>query len=80
MSDEREFYRSSNGDAWYLGREASDGRAFVIHRPNVSSGGRTSDIELAEFLKRGNGPEQQELLRLIGESVVAAPSNPTSAE
>ena len=67
MSDEgRELYRSSNGDSWHLVREPRSGRVFVRHEPNLASGGDVSLIEIADFLKQGHGPEQTELLRLIG--------------
>jgi len=59
MSDRRELYRSPNGDVWFFGREPTNGRAFVIRQPNAPSGGKLSHIELAEFLRRGDGPEQQ---------------------
>jgi hypothetical protein len=40
---------------------------IVRHEPNLSSGGRPSDVEVGDFLVRGGlGPEKQELLRLIG--------------
>lgn len=73
MSDRREIYRSPNGDTWFLGREPQDGRAFIVHQPNAPSGGRLSHIELGEFLRSGNGPEQQALLRLIGILVEVPP-------
>jgi hypothetical protein len=73
MTDRRELYRSPNGDSWFLGREPTDGRAFIIHQPNAPSGGRRSHIELGEFLRRGNGPEQQALLRLIATLVEVPP-------
>ena len=66
MADRRELYRSENGDAWFIGRKPTNDHAFIIHQPNAPSGGRLSDIELDDFLRRGNGPEQQALLRLIG--------------
>lgn len=63
----RELYRSANGDRWNLGRDSDSGRAFVRHAPNPPSGGQIVDIEIGAFLNRGSeGPEQQELLRLIG--------------
>jgi hypothetical protein len=35
--------------------------------PNLPSGGQVADIEIGAFLiAAGNGPEKQELLRLIG--------------
>jgi hypothetical protein len=73
MSERRELYRSSNGDSWFLGREPENGHAFVIHQPNVPSGGGLSRIEIGEFLRQGAGPEQQALLRLIGTLVEASP-------
>jgi hypothetical protein len=73
MPDRRELYRSPNGDAWFLGREPGDGRAFIIHQPNAPSGGRLSHIELGEFLRSGDGPEQRALLRLIGTLVEVPP-------
>ena len=64
---ERTLYSSENGDRWSLARDSGTGRVFVRHRPNLSSGGQTSDVELGEFLTRGGlGPEKQELLSLIG--------------
>jgi hypothetical protein len=51
----REMYWSPNGDRWLLARNPETGRVFVRHEPNLPSGA---------FLK--NGPEKQELLRLIG--------------
>ncbi|WP_247552599.1 hypothetical protein [Bradyrhizobium sp. 138] len=47
MTERRELYRSTNGDAWFLGREPANGHAFIIHQPNAPSGGRLSHIELA---------------------------------
>ena len=58
---------------WFLGRKPTNSRAFVIHQPNAPSGGKLSHIELGEFLGRGNGPEQQALLRLIGTLVDVPP-------
>jgi hypothetical protein len=73
MSERRELYRSPNGDSWFLGREPSSGHAFIIHQPNAPSGGRLSHIELGEFLRKGDGPEQQALLRLIAKLVEEPP-------
>lgn len=59
-------YASANGDEWHLER-AQDGRAFVRHVPNASSGGELSQIELSAFLSRDRGsPQNDSLLRLIG--------------
>jgi hypothetical protein len=62
----RLLYRSPNGDCWHLVRESDSGSVFIKHQPNAASGGRTSRIEIAEFLQDGRGPEHQALLRLIG--------------
>jgi hypothetical protein len=64
----REIYRSApNGDRWLLARNTETGRVFVRHEPNLPSGGQPADIEVGAFLVAvGNGPEKQELLRLIG--------------
>jgi hypothetical protein len=63
----REIYRSPNGDRWLLARDPNIGRVFVRHEPNLPSGGQIADIEIGAFLiATGNGPEKQELLRLIG--------------
>ena len=63
-----EFYRSPNGDRWLLARDPETGQMFVRHEPNLPSGGHPgADVEVGAFLiAAGNGPEKQELLRLIG--------------
>jgi hypothetical protein len=63
----REIYRSApEGDRWLLGHDLDSGRVFVRHEPNASSGGQGADIDLGAFLiGAGNGPEKQQLLRLI---------------
>jgi hypothetical protein len=71
--DIKELYRSSNGDRWCLARDRDAGRVFVRHEPNIASGGRASEIEIGAFLSAGLGPEQQELMRLIG-TLVNAPT------
>ena len=61
----RELYRSANGDRWSLIRD--DSKVLVLHKPNAASGGRPSCLEVGDFLVRdGHGPQQTELLRLIG--------------
>jgi hypothetical protein len=67
MSEARLLYSSENGDRWLLVREEDPARVYVRHEPNAPSGGRTSEIEIGEFLIRGiYGPEHLALLRLIG--------------
>jgi hypothetical protein len=65
MKKARKLYDSPNGDRWYLIREPS-GVMFVRHEANSASGGQVEHVELGDFLNRGPGPEQQELVRLIG--------------
>jgi len=75
----RELYRSPNGDRWWLCEDAS-GRVFVLHQANIPSGGHASRIELAEFLTRGYGPEQQALLQIIGTLIEATPGELLTGE
>jgi hypothetical protein len=51
-----------------LARDPDADRVFVRHEPNLPSGGQVADIEIGAFLI-ANGPEKQELLRLIGSLV-----------
>ena len=69
--EKRQFYTSSNGDSWLLARDADCERVFVLHQANLPSGGRETETDVGTFLRLGNGPEQQELLRLIGTLVHA---------
>jgi hypothetical protein len=66
----RELYASPNGDRWYLARDVESGQVFIRHQPNRPSGGKAADLEVGAFLRGGGqGPEHQELLRLIGTMV-----------
>jgi hypothetical protein len=69
----RELYHSPNGDRWHLARDPDNGHVFVKHQANLPSGGHTAEIEIGVFLNQGHGLEHQELLRLIGTLVEAAP-------
>jgi hypothetical protein len=61
----RLLYASPNGDRWYLVRDSAG--VAVVHVPNESSGGQVERMEVGDFLCRdGNGPERQEMVRLIG--------------
>jgi hypothetical protein len=72
----RELYRSPNGDLWLLARERGSNRVFIMHRGNLPSGGKLSEVEIGEFLRPGVcGPEHQALMRLIG-TLVEHPSKP----
>jgi hypothetical protein len=67
---EKEVYRSSNGDCWYLWylvRDPGSERMLVRHQPNRASGGSSSLICVEDFLAEGHSPQQEALLRLIGE-------------
>jgi hypothetical protein len=62
----KDFYRSSNGDRWQLVQDKASGRSFVRHEPNLSSGGRTTDTDVEEFLNRtGSSPENLALRALL---------------
>jgi hypothetical protein len=61
-----DFYRSSNGDRWQLICDTASGRSFVRHEPNLSSGGRTTDTDVEEFLNRtGSSPQNLALRALL---------------
>ncbi len=72
MTNARKLYASPNGDRWHLVRDAS-GEVLVRHEANLAAGGKVTDIAIADFLESGRGPEQQELLRLIGTLVADRP-------
>ena len=62
----KDSYRSSNGDRWQLIRDIDSGRSIVRHEPNLSSGGRTMDTDVEEFLNRtGSSPENLALRALL---------------
>ena len=65
MKKARKLYSSPNGDQWYLICEPP-GDVFVRHEANAASGGQVEHLGIGDFLSSGQGPEQQELLRLIG--------------
>ena len=65
MKKARKLYEGPSGDRWYLIGDPS-GAVFIRHEANVASGGQVEHEDITTFLSRGAGPEQQELLRLIG--------------
>jgi hypothetical protein len=72
----REIYSSSNGDRWFLARDAVNGHAYIIHDPNQASGGKRTQVEVGTFLKDGgHRPEHHAFLSLIG-SLADEPSGP----
>jgi hypothetical protein len=74
MKKARKLYESSSGDRWYLIRDPS-GAVFIHHEANAASGGQVEHEDIATFLSRGEGPEQQELLRLIATLVEDHPTH-----
>ena len=72
MKKARKLYECSSGDRWYLICDPS-GAVFIRHEANVASGGNVEHEEVAAFLSRGTGPEQQALLHLIGTLVEEHP-------
>jgi hypothetical protein len=59
---------------WYLIRDPS-GALFIHHEANAASGGHVDHEGIVDFLSRGDGPEQRELLRLIGTLVEEHPAD-----
>lgn len=49
MFDETLIYESSNGDCWYLARDAHPERMVVRHQPNRASGRRQSFYDIEVF-------------------------------
>jgi hypothetical protein len=61
----QELYNSPNGDHWTLCRNFA-GQLVVSHRPNLASGGKASEIDVAVFLSQGrHGPEHQALTEVL---------------
>lgn len=59
-------YESSNGDVWHLTVDPVSGAWSVMHRPNASSGGQLSYVDIDKFLReRPEGPQHQALGRLL---------------
>jgi hypothetical protein len=67
-----DFYRSSNGDRWRLVRDTETGLRTVRHEPNLSSGGRVTEIAVEDWLDRtGASPENAALRSLLERSDAA---------
>jgi hypothetical protein len=65
MSDQILIYASSNGDCWYLARDAHPETMLVRHQPNRASGGRSTFTEIDAFLAEGPSPQQEALRRVL---------------
>jgi hypothetical protein len=52
------FYSGSNGDRWLMLRHGDTGRYVVRHEPNMSSGGKATDVDEPEFLSRNSATPQ----------------------
>ena len=64
MSDELLIHASSNGDCWFLVRDAADPKRLrVRHQPNRASGGLASLVDVEQFLAEGHGPQHEALQR-----------------
>jgi hypothetical protein len=72
----RKLYQSPNGDIWFIARDPATGLAFVRHQANAPSGGQVTDIDLGAFLSGPRNPEQDALLRWVGNLMC----NPQGAE
>jgi hypothetical protein len=51
---EKEAYRSSNGDRWFLVQGRGSEPMLVRHQPNRASGGQSSLIDVKDFLSEGH--------------------------
>ena len=64
MTEDLLVHANSNGDRWYLvGDDADPERLRVRHQPNPASGGRSSTVDIDEFLAEGHGPQHEALQR-----------------
>ena len=74
---EKVFYRSSNGNQWYLVQEPGAERMYVRHQLNRASGGQSSLVDVEDFLSEGHGPQHEALMRFLGKAeALAIPSGP----
>jgi len=60
----RQLHTSPNGEAWYLVSDMMG--PSVVFVPDGPAGGLAARETISAFLAAGDGPEQRELLRLIG--------------
>jgi len=65
MTSTAMFYSSSNGDRWHLITNVETGHNVVRHEPNLSSGGRASEVGVPEFLSRSGASPQAAALQAL---------------
>ena len=66
VRDLEEFYRSNNGDRWFLGTVARTSESVVLHRGNQPSGSHETQSSISDFLDRQPpGPEQAALRAIL---------------
>jgi hypothetical protein len=64
MPAETLIYKGANGDEWYLAVDSK--RMLVRHQSNLR-GGRSSMMDLNDFVSDGRGPEREALAGLLHE-------------
>ena len=60
----RRLHTSPSGETWYLVSDMMG--PSIVYVPHGQSGTQADRLTIGAFLTAGDGPEQQELLRLIG--------------
>lgn len=60
-----EFYRSSNGDQWFLGTVVRTSESVVLHRGNQLSGSHETQSSISDFLDRKPAGPEHAALRAI---------------
>lgn len=65
VRDLEEFYRSNNGDRWFLETDVRTSQSMILHRGNQSSGGHETQISISDFLDRKPAGPEQAALRAI---------------
>ena len=59
-------YESSSGDTWDLVRDDATDEMRVRHSPNLASGGQSSELALADFLRiEPHSPQHQAVVALL---------------
>ena len=69
VNDLEEFYRSNNGDRWFLKTDVRTSQSMILHRGNRSSGGHETQSSISDFLDRKPaGPEQSALRAILDDA------------